>query len=114
MLLTYGEYTALGYSRTEAEFLRFEPVAAGRVARYTSGRVTAGNISDLGRRGVCEIIEALSSGDVNGGGSAGGALRSFSNLGYGESYERALTADEAIAELCAVCFGPDAAWRGVR
>ena len=107
MLLTYEEYTALGYAQPEAAFGRLEPMAETMVGRYTSGRVTPDGITEMGKRGVAEIVEVLSA-------DGGGALRSFSNGKYGESYERSKTADELILDLVACCFPPDDVWRGAR
>jgi len=112
MLVSLAEYTERGYATCPpSEFTRYELMAEQRVMRYTQGRAAA-NITDENIYGVCELIELLYA-DTNGSLQTG-AVTSFSNSRYSESYATptAKSVDERAADIIANYFTAEQRWRG--
>lgn len=113
MYLTYDEYISLGYSEvSEQEFKRFEIMARKQVDKYTFNRVTAENITDDNKQGMCEIIDIFKK-DIE---TQDGELVSFSNNGYSESYSGASqeqTASDKNMNIIYSYFTQEQLYRGI-
>ena len=112
-LITYGEYTELGYeSVSEKDFGRFLALAESALRQHTFGRIT-GDLTLKGRYALCELIDVFFA--DNSRGSA--HLTAFSNEGYSEKYaehERLVrTAGERAKDIINRFFDKDEVWRGI-
>lgn len=105
MLLTYEDYTGLGYSSIPADsFERWKAKAELTAKKYTMGRLNASTLDDNGKRGLCELAELFYSDGASG--VKYGPVTSFSNGRYSESYEPR-TVDELAAYIIGLYFPPD-------
>lgn len=107
MLLTYDEYTGLGYTSVpEAAFERYAAMAAQTAQKHTLGRLVPAGLSDVNKRGLCELSELFYR-DATGG--IAGAISGFSNGRYSESYAapEAQTVGTLAAEIIGLYFTPE-------
>ena len=115
MYITFDVYEALGYSLVpELAFERFEAMARLTADRLTMNRLRNATLSDDNKRGVCELID-LHYSDMNPEQAQMGALASFTNMDYSETYATAptKTLGERIDLVIANYFTRAQRYRGV-
>ena len=107
MLLTYDEYTGLGYTSVpEAAFERYATMAAQTAKKHTLGRLRPAGLSDVNKRGLCELTELFYRDATSG---IVGAVSGFSNGRYSESYAvpEAQAIDALAADIIGLYFTPE-------
>lgn len=122
MYVKYSDYILLGYSIVpENEFPRFQAMAEQIIRRHTSNRITDDNITEMNKRGVCEIIDEYYIDKNPQVDNENKVLASFTNEGYNEVYvprkqasaDTIKTTKEAVVELIYDFFTAEQWYRGV-
>ncbi len=119
MLITYGDYTGLGYNVIpETAFPRYEALARKAVDKFCFQRVTAESIQEDNKRGMCELAELYYFDKNPQEDDANKVVASFSNNGYSESYASkgtapAKTLETKVYEVIGLFFTAEQLYRGV-
>jgi|GEM_PF-6973736 len=122
MYVTFEDYIALGYSAADkSAFDRLSIRAEQIVRKHTFNRIEDDTITEIGKRGVCEIIdlEYIKPKNMTVSNDEGEVLTGFSNGSYSESFASgsqvadAINAiDASVIDIINTYFTADELWRG--
>lgn len=107
MLITFQTFTELGYTGVEEQgFNRLSIMAEQIVHHHTFNRITAENITEVNKYGICELI-LIQNAEENID-----TVVSFSNAKYSESYAEKQTADSKVLNIIDTYFTAEQRYRG--
>lgn len=108
MLITFQTFTELGYTGVEEQgFNRLSVMAEQIVHQHTFNRISADNITEINKFGICELILILNDEETTD------TVVSFSNAKYSESYAEKQTAQEKIINIIDTYFTAEQRYRGL-
>jgi hypothetical protein len=106
-MITYEEYSGLGYSKVASGvFPRYAAYAENLAVVLTQHRLNKVQLTERHKRGLCELI------DVHYDTIDKAGIKSFQNGEYSETYDEKAGKGNRIMEIMVLYFEPDLVWRG--